>query len=438
MSTRPKLQLGLWLALVVIRFDILVAAPPHRSSAAELDRLVQDKNYPRLEQELASADLDNTARVYFAGIVADRKNRPLDAIAALEKALPQLRAGHPKRAAVALRALADDYFMAGRYGQARQAYSDLLEHFAPLLSVAEKQTATDNRNIFALLSGQAPQVVGGEREFTVPTRRDPIGDIDVPIGVGSSTEWWIFDTGANQSTISLSTARRLDLVISQGTASTKSGATGKEVPLRVAVIPKLIFGKAVVRNVVALVMDDKDLDINFGENRHYQIQGVLGYPVLSALGSFTLSPEGIAVRAKTQLSSRSSRLYVEELTPLLEAEVDGHDLLFGLDTGANGATLSAKYLRGFSRQFATLKLRKEDVGGAGGLREVSDYHLPQLVLDVGSASATLKDVSVLTRDLGLDPLDGLYGNIGQVLLNQFRTCTIDLAGMHFIAGENAN
>jgi hypothetical protein len=65
------------------------------------------------------------------------------------------------------------------------------------------------------------------------------------------------------------------------------------------------------------------------------------------------------------------------------------------------------------------------------------YKLPQVELHLGTATVTLRKVPVLTADVGVDPLDGVFGNLGQALLRQFRSYTIDFNRMQFIAGENA-
>lgn len=244
----------------------------------------------------------------------------------------------------------------GQYGKASDTYSELLNHFAAEFTQVERQTITHNRNTFELLRPAAPQTVSGEREFKVRIRHDALSDMTVPVQIGSSTEWWIFDTGANESTISLSTAKRLGLNISKGQASTQSGSTGKEVPLWTAIIPEMTIGKAVVRNASVIVSEDSALDVNLGENCHYQIRGVLGYPVLSVLGSLTVAGDELEVSPQSQPSSRSTRLWVEELTPLLEAKINRRDLLFGLDTGSDGGTLSRLYLRAFPQQFAWVEV----------------------------------------------------------------------------------
>ena len=64
------------------------------------------------------------------------------------------------------------------------------------------------------------------------------------------------------------------------------------------------------------------------------------------------------------------------MTPLVEAKVDNKELLFQFDTGKSNAELSAKYVRAFPQQFASLKGTKAGIGGAGGVRPLAAYSLP--------------------------------------------------------------
>jgi hypothetical protein len=406
-----------------------------KRSALDLDRLLQDREYPELERQLPGANLSAMERSYFEGILADRSNQVSQAIAILEEILPGLRTANSQRAAVALRALVDDYFLSGRYGDASDAYADLMKHFADEFNRAHIYGM--DSHIYELLCDAAPQSVSGERNFSVAIRRNSVGDIDVPLQIGDKKEWWVFDTGASISTITVSTANRLGLTISKERASTQSNATGNEVSIWMTVIPQIRFGSAIVHNAVAQVMNDKDLDINLGENGHYQIEGILGYPVLAALGSFTFSGNGLTVAPESQPSLRSTGLYVDELTPLVEATAGGHELVFGLDTGAVASSFSAKYFREFPHAFASLTDREHMVAGAGGTRSSRDYELPRVELELGSARATLKDVDVLTSDLGIGLLDEVFGNLGQDVISQFKTFTIDFKRMRLSVGEEA-
>jgi hypothetical protein len=412
-------------------------SPPARgqSSDSDLDRLVREKQYPELEQQLPSSNLTAIERSCFEGILADRVNQVSQAVAVLEKILPSLRTNSPPRAAVALRTLAGDYFKVGRYSDASSAYSDLLQHFAGQFRPAEKQAIRDNQQTFALLGEAAPQTVSGGRKFNLPVQRDPLGDIDVPLQIGAAREWWIFDTGANISTIPWSTALRLGLTISKGRARTQGARPALRFPSGPLPSRSSAWEDATLHNVAVLVTDDKALDIDLGKDGHYRIQGILGYPVLAALGSFTFTGDQVAVSPQCQASARSTRLYVEELTPLLMATVNGRDLLFGFDTGSSGAEFTARYFREFPREFASRKRTKMGFGGAGGARVLPVYHLPQVELGLGGATARLASVPVLARDRGLDPLDQVFGNLGQGLLKQFQSYTIDFSAMRLSLGE---
>ena len=213
---------------------------------------------------------------------------------------------------------------------------------------------------------------------------------------------------------------------------------GAQVPLHTAIIPELGLGKALIHNAVVLVVDDKELDIDLGNNRHYAIQGILGYPVLSALGSFTVFDDHMEIAPANPSSSRCASLYVEDLTPLFAATSGGKDLVFSFDTGASTGTLTARYFHAFAEQFATLKPNRTSAGGAGGVRFMQGYTLPSMELRLGSATASLHDIVVLTEPLGTGVLDSVYGNLGQALVAPFRSYTIDFGRMQLCLGELRN
>src|ERR1700683_1557255 len=192
----------------MIYFALLLAAgiPPNKSaqsadatrqpqakveakrSALDLDRLLQDREYPELERQLPGANLSGVERYYFQGILADRNNQVSLAIATLEKILPGLRTANSQRAAGALRALVDDYFLSGRYGDASNAYADLTKDFADEFSRVHMYVM--DPHIYELLRDAAPQTVSGERNFSVAIRRNSPGIMDVPLQIADKKEWW--------------------------------------------------------------------------------------------------------------------------------------------------------------------------------------------------------------------------------------------------------
>lgn len=405
------------------------------SSGRSLDQLLDDKDYAALSAQFAHARLTHLEREYFQGILDDRENRPAPARTALERVLPELKQSNSHRAARAERTLAYDNFLLGRYGEARDDLSDLINNYGHEFNAVEMHTLQNDRDTFQLFRGAAPQKITGAATYTIRSQRDPLTNDDVLVEVNGKSDWWIFDTGANITAITASTAKQMGLTISKAHASTQSGATGNEVPLQSTVVPEMHIGAAVVRNAAAIVMEDQALDIDLGKNGHVQIHGILGYPVMAAMGSFTFKNNGISVAAQGPTTPRSTALYAEELNLLVDATVDNRMLPFQFDTGNIGAELTARFVREFPGQFATLRTGKAQFGGAGGLRELPVYLLPELSLGIGDATAQFKNVVALNADRGVDPLDRLYGNLGQGLLRQFQSYTIDFSRMRLRVGK---
>src|SRR5947207_5434210 len=73
-------------------------------------------------------------RDYFSGMLAARSGRFGDAIALINRALPHLRESAPKRAALALEAIATAYRANDQYGDAARAYAELSDRFANQLN----------------------------------------------------------------------------------------------------------------------------------------------------------------------------------------------------------------------------------------------------------------------------------------------------------------
>lgn len=150
---------------------------------------------------------------------------------------------------------------------------------------------------------------------------------------------WLLDTGANLSVVSKTFAERLGLKLFPGVARTQGGMTGIENPLRVSMLPTLQMGGATLHNVVVLVLDDANLNINLGKQT-YQINGIIGYPVFQALGTITFLHNGeFEAGEAVGASGAGTRMYLNELTPVVICKVEGVDLPFSFDSGANSTDL---------------------------------------------------------------------------------------------------
>jgi predicted aspartyl protease len=407
-------------------------APPGAQSvsaatATMADTDLQDYQLRALETRLQRM-ADGPERDYFSGMLAARAGRFGDAIAQLTRALPHLRESQPKRAAVALETIATAYRANNQYGEAARAYAELSDRFADQLDHFPANDAALAR----ILNQTPPQTISWQGPVRLKTSKNPIGSRVAELVVNGVRGSWLLDTGANQSVVTRTFAEQLGVMPLPGVAPVASGMTGRESALRAAVLPTMHVGGAALTNVVLLVLDDENLRFGSGPNA-YQINAVLGYPVLKALGAVTFTRDEFLAGEAAERNSPGVPMYMRGLTPAIECEVEGRPLLFTVDTGASSTDLSVRYYELFRQQALSWKTHIVEGAGAGGSIRENEYIQPRVVMTVGTSTITLNDVSILSvrRNAGIDVL---FGNLGQDFVEGFESLTLNFSTMTFNFG----
>jgi predicted aspartyl protease len=393
-------------------------------TAAMADNDLQDFQLHTLEARMQSMP-DGPERDYFSGMLAARSGRFDDAITRLTRALPHLRESAPRRAAIALEAVGTAYRARNQYGDAARAYGELSDRFARQLD----HFPEDDAALARILSGTPPQTITWRGPVTLKTSKNPIGSRSTELVVNGVRGPWLIDTGANQSGVSRTFAKRLGVTMLPGVATVGSGLTGRQSPLQVAVLPAMQVGGATLKNVVLLVLDDENLRFGSGANV-YQLDAVLGYPILQALGVVTFRGDRFLAGAAAEPGDQHVRMYMRGLTPVIESEANDKPLLFTFDSGASSTDLSVRYYELFRAQADSWKKETIESAGAGGSVKRDVYTQPRLVLKVGASTATLQDVSIASTRMNAG-LDILFGNLGQDFIDSFESVSLDFSTMTF-------
>ena len=419
--------------LLYMQVPLIVAHGEAAVDSAEADVDVKEFRLEDLEAKLLTMQ-PGPEHDYFAGVLANRAGRLEESIRLLNSALPGIRTSRPDRAAIALQALADDYNKTFRYADAAQAYDDLLTNFARQLGASRLQDTKDDSGLAHILREAPPQTITWDGPTQLKTERNPLGSINTELTVNGIREQWLLDTGANLSVATRSFANRLGLKLLPGVGQTTSGVTGIENPLQLALLPTLQMGGATLHNVVIMVMDDSNLKVGLGKES-YQINGIIGYPVYQALGTITFLQSGEFVAGdKTRSGHAGARMYMEQLTPVIECAVQGKNLPFTLDTGASATNLSVRYYDRFRSDSASWKKAQSKSFGAGGVVKRKVYLQQELSLGIGNKAATLQRVLIFPSKMGAG-IDNLYGNLGQDVWAKFDSFTLDFSTMTFSLGE---
>jgi predicted aspartyl protease len=361
-------------------------------------------------------------------MLASRSGHFDDAIRLLDHALPSLRLSAPKRAALALEAMATAYRANNQYSEAARAYSDLSANFSGQLD----RFPDDDIALTRILSSAPPQTIAWQGAVQLKTTRNPLGSRMAELTVNGVGDLWLLDTGANQTVVTRSFAKRLGLTPLPGSAPAGSGLTGRKVPIQAAVLAELHLGGATVSNVAVVIIDDANLRVGGGSDA-YQINAILGYPIFRALGAVTFTKDEFRAGNAAAKDIRGVRMYMRGLTPAIACEIEGRPLIFTFDTGASSTELSVRYYELFREQSAGWDKHSEESGGSGGSIRHDVYIQPRVVMKVGAATVTLKDVSILPVRMNAG-IDVLFGNLGQDFIDSFEGVSLDFRAMVFGPG----
>jgi len=254
---------------------------------ARLENLLTDHQYLRIAAQLETMPKEQAQ--FYRGILANRSNDPEASIHLLEPLLDQVAAsGDKPREKLLRKALAEDYLREGDWAKAAKAYQTLDTRLESVLSADEKDEIELPLKLLPLAVSHPPMTVEACDPFILQVSKNPLGLTDVPVFVDAAPHSWMLDPTAPFNLIARSLAREVGLKVSEESATVHT-MTGRPIQVHTAVVPRFtIGGRLTLRNMTVFVFEDADY---LYHRSGYQVQGVLGYAALSALGSLTFTDD---------------------------------------------------------------------------------------------------------------------------------------------------
>jgi hypothetical protein len=252
---------------------------------ARLRNLLADHQFARIAVQLDT--LPAADAQFYRGILANRSNDTAASIKLLEPLLDAIASSGDKSKEKLLRkALAEDYLRSGDWSKSAQAYQALDSRLHDQLSADERDEIELPVKLLPLAHANPPMTVEPCEPFVLQVSKNPLGLIDIPVFVDAAPHSWMLDPTAPFNLISRSLAHEVGLKISEETATVHT-LTGRPIALHMAVIPRFtVGGRLTFRNMTVFVFENADYAF---PHARYQVQGVLGYAALSALGSLTIT-----------------------------------------------------------------------------------------------------------------------------------------------------
>lgn len=303
----------------------------------------------------------------------------------------------------------------GDYKKSVEHSKIVLKDYSAYIQEKDKEDYENSLIIWKSMSGVSKQEVIRKSETKLNMKRDLAGLYNIPVTYKDESFDFIFDTGANFSTITESYAKKLDLVFTEGII--KVGAiTGKKIDSRIAWAKSFFIGNMEIKNALFLVLKDEDLSFAGGL---YKINGIIGFPVIAEMGELIISKDGELNVPLTPSVSEKNNLLIDGFNPLVEVDYKNNPMCFTFDTGARTTMLYVPFLKDYEKEI-TAEYKIEDIkfGGAGGDVKVPGYNLKNVELKIADDNVNLTEVSLIAKSLK-EKEEVMYGNLGQDFISKF-------------------
>jgi predicted aspartyl protease len=313
----------------------------------------------------------------------------------------------------------ENSFRAFRYREADSVCAVLLQHYTGSLTDDELAEVKNFAGIVKALAAVPAQTVARSGDISLPYKRDMAKLIRLDVSIGGKTEDFIFDTGANLSTICESEAKRMGVrMLNAGFGVGSSSQESVEANLGIA--DEMKIGGATFRNVIFIVLPDKALKFLGGL---YTIKGIIGVPVIAQLGEVRITKDSIFFPA-AQTESAERNLGFSANTPFASVAFFGSVHPYVFDTGAGASVLNGNFNRAYSDSLQDAREGSSKVGGAGGVQKISVLKVKNLRYGFGGKTGVIETATVQMNGSGVT-MEHFYGIAGQDIFMQAETLIIN-------------
>jgi hypothetical protein len=235
----------------------------------------------------------------------------------------------------------------------------------------------------------------------------------VPLTINGIPANYEIDTGSDTGIINVAEAKRLGLKIHRQPVDIDDELDPAMKGVGVAVADDLAIGNFHFRNVYFLVEKGDD-----------DLSGLIGLSVLLPMETMRWSSDG-SIEFGFPAHARDiaqSNVCLADPTLLARAELDGKDVMLGLDTGSFESMLFPR----FSRDFADRMKRPIPLGRRAAPKGSQAVALAGL--RIGGLQTALAPTPVYAKEPVEEGVD-LHGWLGMDLLGQARSVTLDFVAM---------
>jgi hypothetical protein len=185
-----------------------------------------------------------------------------------------------------------------------------------------------------------------------------------------------------------------------------------------------------VDNAVFLVLPDSSLRMANGKTT----DGLIGEPVIAALGRIAFRPGRVAFDAQTDSTAAPAELELAGNDPLLRVWYRGQAFLCRLDTGSDRSVFYAPFYNRFQDTLGAARLRSERIGSATGMRSFRTQDIGTVEIAIGGRAVTFPHATVFAEPVAATANASLGCDLGRDAFRGLHYYAIDLQRMTLTLG----
>ncbi|RYX93105.1 hypothetical protein EON78_06320, partial [bacterium] len=307
--------------------------------------------------------------------------------------------------------LASTLILQGKLGLGANIYTQMI---SPKLPESSRKSLQNAATLFgAFKDVPLMQVIAPSGNY--PIRWD---EVNIPrIMLNSSNNQSVealIDTGANLSTISKSAAKRLGLKVIEGSVQIHDSG-GLFTSSGFAYAPSLSIGDIKLSNIPFLILDDQSMivkkDKSITLKKDYEMEMILGLPVIMKLGRIELHRDGHMIISKDSSKSETN-LFLDHFELAVRTNLENTPIDLMVDTGARSSYLGEgfKALAGKTWDSYNPTSSTHTSGGVGGLVTSKITNLRNVNLKLNQQNLNWKEISFYpNRNVAQGRLHGVIG-----------------------------
>jgi hypothetical protein len=225
---------------------------------------------------------------------------------------------------------ADNYVRSYRYKEAAEMYSLLLTGYNSVSDSLEIASYQNMQNLFRALATVKPQRMYIDKDTEIKAYRNLFNHLMTPVKCGGIAGEFIFDSGANLSTVSDSCAIKMGFTVFEADIQVGT-STDVKIQTKLAVADSLYVGDILFENVVYLVTPAEQMSF---PSINYEVHGIIGFPVLHQMGEIHIRKDGAIFVPKEPENRNLENIFLHGLHPVVQLSSGNDTLLLMFDTGA--------------------------------------------------------------------------------------------------------